>query len=206
MAKKTTTFQEQVKVQENINALNKQKDKILAHAKSYDEKIIAAIRRGDDKYAKELAYCRVRLEKFGHRVEAVAIRLSDHVARSIALSEMQSIVPILKACSKFGKRTPNFLKLGGQITDSMKTLDEMDEAFGELCDSLAGEHVDTAGITVDRSVDPELEKEASALIASLMPKVVDGGVKPIVPAVAEAATPENFDELSAYIDEENKKK
>ena len=88
----------------------------------------------------------------------------------------------------------------------MKTLDEMDEAFGELCDSLAGEHVDTAGITVDRSVDPDLEKEASALIASLMPKVVDGGVKPIVPAVSEAATPENFDELSAYIDEENKKK
>ena len=40
MAKKTT-FQEQVKVQENINALNKQKDKILSHAKSYDEKIIA---------------------------------------------------------------------------------------------------------------------------------------------------------------------
>ena len=53
MAKKTT-FQEQVKVQENINALNKQKDKILSHAKSYDEKIIAAIRRGDDRYAKEL--------------------------------------------------------------------------------------------------------------------------------------------------------
>lgn len=204
MAKKQTNDE---KIITALDALDKSERNLQKFGAKYDPYIDEAVIRGDDARAKQLIKQKIRVYALIEQLKTLKSNIELGAYTAHAISELGKLPAAISGCKGLLAESPDFTKLGKNITAIFKDINKSESELAKLNDILNPEPVNSISSRLDGVADDEMSDQFKAEYAATIERV-KGKIAPekIANSVSFDAISTGDIDYAGIVAEENKKK
>lgn len=204
MAKKQTNDE---KIITALDALDKSERNLQKFGAKYDPYIDEAVIRGDDARAKQLIKQKIRVYALIEQLKTLKSNIELGAYTAHAISELGKLPVAISGCKGLLAESPDFTKLGKNITAIFKDINKSESELAKLNDILNPEPVNSISSRLDGVADDEMSDQFKAEYAATIERV-KGKIAPekIANSVSFDAISTGDIDYAGIVAEENKKK
>lgn len=204
MAKKQTNDE---KIITALDAIDKSVNNLQKFAAKYDTYIDEAAMRGDDARAKQLIKQKIRVYGLIEQLKTLKSNIELGAYTSHAISELGKLPAAIAGCKGLLAESPDFSKLGKNITSIFKDISKSENELAKLNEILDPQPVDNISSRLDGVAEDEMsdqfKAEYAAMIERLKGKITPEAVTK--PEGADVTATGDIDYAGIVAEENNKK-
>lgn len=204
MAKKQTNEE---KITAALDALDKSMRNLQKFGAKYVPYIVEAFIRGDDARGKQLIKQKIRVGALTEQLETLKSNIELGVYTANAISELGKLPAAISGCKGLLAESPDFTKLGKNITAIFKDIDKSESELAKLNDILNPKPINSISSRLDGVADDEMSDQFKAEYAAAM-ELVKVKIAPEKVANSESLETTSTGDIdyAGIVAEENKKK
>ncbi len=189
-----------------LDALDSSINGLQKYGSRYDEYIDQAALRGDDAKAKQLIKQKLSVFALIEQLRTLKGNIELGAYTSKAIAQLGKLPAAIAGCKGLLAESPDFRKLGKNITDIFKEMNKTEEEIAKLNDILSPAPANSYASRLEGEFDVKGEdsEEFKAEYAAMLDRL-KGAVAPEPIAKPASAGPTGEIDYAGIIDEENKR-